>query len=341
MRAPRTWGTRRRDVRILPATEHCCQQAEIRRNATGVDERGRPPPSHLEPATLYVSVVLTWICVVRCGGGTFGCVAPLHTATTVGGVHWTSEPARGVDAARNGAFHGSRSARMLELTMHQDIVYRLRTAWKLWNNDAASIHHDLLRSDEYRKLLDLVTFSRTRTTCRRYRSFDRAVGYIRRISSLVYLVDRFISILPRHLPRLFPPLLPPLLPRCIARMIFVESYVCTIWSFSFSTIWRYYSCRWRSILQSFLVQVGRYELASEGIGSRRFDEIMDAGRVRNSTKGAVRDGRTRVRSSLHAHLRTARNFIYTMIEVLVVFVATPGWHYLYLITFGFIACGTL
>lgn len=115
----------------------------------------------------------------------------------------------------------------------------------------------------------------------------------------------------------------------------------TIWSFSFSTIWRYYSCRWRSILQSFLVQVGRYELASEGIGSRRFDEIMDAGRVRNSTKGAVRDGRTRVRSSLHAHLRTARNFIYTMIEVLVVFVATPGWHYLYLITFGFIACGTL
>lgn len=56
-------------------------------------------------------MVLTWICVVRCGGGTFGCVAPLHTATTAGGVHWTSEPARGVDAARNGAFHGSRSAR--------------------------------------------------------------------------------------------------------------------------------------------------------------------------------------------------------------------------------------
>lgn len=46
VRAPRARETRC-DVRILPATEHCCQRAEFRRNEANVDEGGRPLPSRL------------------------------------------------------------------------------------------------------------------------------------------------------------------------------------------------------------------------------------------------------------------------------------------------------
>lgn len=135
VRAPRARETRC-DVRILPATEHCCQRAEIRRSEANVAEGGRPPPNRLRVGHDFAR--FQWFsrgsrrAIPRYGAATGAAWKFIERA-------WT----------RNGAF---TAARILESTNERtrDIVCRLRAVSKFRNATAA-----LLR--RYRKLLDLVT----------------------------------------------------------------------------------------------------------------------------------------------------------------------------------------
>lgn len=161
VRAPRARETRC-DVRILPATEHCCQRAEIRRNGANVHEGGRPPPNRLRVGHDFAR--FQWF-----SRG----VPPFRAAGAATGAAW-----KFIERAwtRNGAFTDPR----IEYRVEQG-----RVVWKFRNGISSRRF-----PQQYRKLLDLVTLPPPppplARTCRRstYRSFDRA-SHIRRISSFV------------------------------------------------------------------------------------------------------------------------------------------------------------
>ena len=130
VRAPRARETRC-DVRILPATEHCCQRAEIRRNGPNVHEGGRPPPNRLRVGHDFAR--FQWF-----SRG----VPPFRAAGAATGAAW-----KFIERAwtRNGAFTDPR------------IEYRLeqgRVVWKFRNGISSRRF-----LQQYRKLLDLVTLS--------------------------------------------------------------------------------------------------------------------------------------------------------------------------------------
>lgn len=172
MRAPRARETRC-DVRILPATEHCCQRAEFRRNEANVDEGGRPLPSRLRVGHDFAR--FQWFsrgsrrAIPRYGAATGAAWKFIERA-------WT----------RNGAFTVRADPRIDQRT-HPGYRVSPTSRLEISKRNVATAAF----FQQYRKLLDLVTlFSPPppplARTCRRsrYRSFDRA-SHIRRISSFV------------------------------------------------------------------------------------------------------------------------------------------------------------
>lgn len=160
VRAPRARETRC-DVRILPATEHCCQRAEIRRNGPNVHEGGRPPPNRLRVGHDFAR--FQWF-----SRG----VPPFRAAGAATGAAW-----KFIERAwtRNGAFTDPRieyrveQASRLEISKRDFVAAFPPTISKITRPRYASPPPPPLAR-----------------TCRRstYRSFDRA-SHIRRISSFV------------------------------------------------------------------------------------------------------------------------------------------------------------
>lgn len=169
VRAPRARETRC-DVRILPATEHCCQRAEIRRSEANVAEGGRPPPNRLRVGHDFAR--FQWFsrgsrrAIPRYGAATGAAWKFIERA-------WT----------RNGAFTVRADPRIDQRT-HPGYRVSPTSRLEISKRDRGSPPTiSKITRPRYASFPPPPPLART---CRRtkYRSFDRA-SHIRRISSFV------------------------------------------------------------------------------------------------------------------------------------------------------------